>query len=253
MDTVLPCVAEGLDLLGFAGDVVGLAVLDVAAGGGPLEIGIKLDAVRRVEVDALDFAFQAFAFGEGGHDEQAVAENHAIGPVLVVLVKFGFVHAGRDAVEVGEEVDAGRVAFARLEGLALEVLDEEFGMDFFLDVEGRGVDEEVRGILPVLATPDELGVEVAVAAFVRGAQGRAFGVGHEVAEFGGGDVFPLLAGVGEAGDGFGIGVFVFRGRAHDGRGLGGSWIRFATYTHVCKLFATVENEKKQRKTIGCTG
>ena len=37
VDAVPPGVAEGLDLLRLAGDVLGLAVLDVAAGGGPLE------------------------------------------------------------------------------------------------------------------------------------------------------------------------------------------------------------------------
>ena len=38
VDAVAPGVAEGFDLLGLAGDVVGVAVLHVAAGGGPLEV-----------------------------------------------------------------------------------------------------------------------------------------------------------------------------------------------------------------------
>ncbi|EME67985.1 hypothetical protein H261_20749 [Paramagnetospirillum caucaseum] len=53
VDAVPPCVAEGSDLLRFAGDVVLVAVLHIAAGGGPLEIGIELDAVGWVEIDAL--------------------------------------------------------------------------------------------------------------------------------------------------------------------------------------------------------
>ena len=64
VDAVAPGVAEGFDLFGLAGDVVGVAVLDVAAGGGPLEVGVELDAVGRVEVDALDLAAQALALGE---------------------------------------------------------------------------------------------------------------------------------------------------------------------------------------------
>ena len=68
MDAVAPGVAEGFDLLGLAGDVVGVAVLDVAAGGGPLEVAVELDAVGRVEVDALHLAAQALALGQAGHD-----------------------------------------------------------------------------------------------------------------------------------------------------------------------------------------
>ena len=56
VDAVAPGVAEGFDLFGFAGDVFGFAVFDVAAGGGPLEVGIELDAVRRVKIDALHTA-----------------------------------------------------------------------------------------------------------------------------------------------------------------------------------------------------
>ena len=72
VDAVAPSVAEGFNLLRFAGDVVGLAVLDVAAGGGPLEVGVELDAVRRIEVDALDFPAQAFALGEGRHNLKGI-------------------------------------------------------------------------------------------------------------------------------------------------------------------------------------
>ena len=78
MDTVAPGVAEGFDLLGLAGDVVGLAVLHVTAGGGPLEVAVELDAVGRGDVDALDFAAQPFALSQAGHDLERVAENHAV-------------------------------------------------------------------------------------------------------------------------------------------------------------------------------
>ncbi len=84
-----PGVAEGFDLLRLAGDVVGVAVLHVAAGGGPLEVAVELDAVRRVDVDALHLAAQSFALGQASHDLEGVAEDHAIRPVLVVLVELG--------------------------------------------------------------------------------------------------------------------------------------------------------------------
>ena len=39
-------------------------------------------------------------------------------------------------------------------------------MDFFLDIERRSVDDEVAPILLILAAPDELRIEVAVAPLV---------------------------------------------------------------------------------------
>ena len=175
VDAVAPGVAEGFDLLGLAGDVVGLAVLHVAAGGGPLEVAVELDAVGRVEVDALHLAAQALALGQAGHDLEGVAEDHAVGPVLVVLVELGLVHAVRDAVEVGEEI--GRelpglvLALARV---AQQVVDEHLRMDFFLDVKRRGVDDEVAPVLLVFSAPDELRVEVAIAARSARASGLLF-------------------------------------------------------------------------------
>ena len=56
VDAVAPGVAESFDLLRLAGDVAGVAVRHVAAGGAPLEVAVELDAVGRVDVDALHFA-----------------------------------------------------------------------------------------------------------------------------------------------------------------------------------------------------
>src|SRR2546425_517890 len=78
VDAVAPGVAEGLDLLGLARDVAGVAILDVAAGGGPLEVAVELDAVGWIEVDALDLAAQALALGQAGHDLEGIAEDHAV-------------------------------------------------------------------------------------------------------------------------------------------------------------------------------
>src|SRR6201987_5249455 len=50
VDAIAPGVAEGFDLLGLAGDVVLVAVLDVAAGRRPLEVRVETDAVGRVDI-----------------------------------------------------------------------------------------------------------------------------------------------------------------------------------------------------------
>ena len=73
VNPVAPSIAEGLDLFRLAGDVFELAVFHVAAGGGPLEVGVEPDAVGRIEIDALHLAAQSFALGQRGHDAQAVA------------------------------------------------------------------------------------------------------------------------------------------------------------------------------------
>jgi hypothetical protein len=104
VDPVAPRIAKRLHLLRLARDVPGIAVLHVAAGGGPLEVAVELDPVRRIEVDALHLAAQPLALGQAGHDLQRVAEDHAVAPVLVVLVEIGLVGALGDAVEIGEEI-----------------------------------------------------------------------------------------------------------------------------------------------------
>ena len=89
VDAVLPGVAERLHLLGLAADVGLLAVLDVARLRRDLPVRVELDAVGRVEIDALHLAAQALALGEARHHLQAVAQDHAVRPVLVVLVELG--------------------------------------------------------------------------------------------------------------------------------------------------------------------
>ena len=91
VNAIAPGVTEGLDLFRLAGDVIGIAVLHVAAGRRPLEIAVELDAIWWIEIDALHLAAQAFALGEARHHLQRVAEDHAVRPVLVVLIEFGLV------------------------------------------------------------------------------------------------------------------------------------------------------------------
>jgi len=52
-----------------------------------LKIRVKTNAVGRIEIDALQLASQALALGEASHHLQGVTEDHAVRPVLVVLVE----------------------------------------------------------------------------------------------------------------------------------------------------------------------
>ena len=118
----------------------------------------------------LHLAAQALALGQAGHDLQAIAEDHAVGPVGVVLVELGLGVGVGQAVEVGEKVDLlavllRRRARCRVPRLkAPEVVNEDFGVDLFLNIEGRRLHHEAGPILPVLAAPDELGVKVGITA-----------------------------------------------------------------------------------------
>ena len=73
---------------------------------------------------------------------------------------------------------------------AQQVVDQHLGVDLFLDVERRGVDDEVAPVLLILAAPDELRIEVAVAALVGHADRVLLVLLHHRLVFGGGDVLP---------------------------------------------------------------
>ena len=75
--------------------------------------------------------------------------------------------------------------------LAQQVVDQHLGMDLLLDVERRGMDDEIAPVLLVLAAPDELRVEVAVAALVGDADRVLLVLLQDRLVFGGGDVLPL--------------------------------------------------------------
>lgn len=72
MDALLPRVAERLDLLDLAGGVLNLAVLDVTLSSGHLPIGAEFDPVRRIHIDHLDLATEAFLLRKRRHHLQAV-------------------------------------------------------------------------------------------------------------------------------------------------------------------------------------
>lgn len=165
MDTVLPGIAEGFNLFRLTRHVVQFAVLDVAAGSGPLEIAVELDAVGRVHVDALYLAAHAFPFGQTGHDLKRVAQNHAVGPVLVVLIEIGLIHAGRNTVEIREQAESALLGIAFPAAFAHQVFNKGLGMDFFLNIQGRSLYGK-RIVSVVLAAPDKLGVKIGITLFI---------------------------------------------------------------------------------------
>src|SRR5207237_3304296 len=102
-----PRIATRLHLLWLPCDVSCVPDLYVATRRRPLEIAVELDAVGWVDVDALHLPAKPFALGEARHHLQRIAQDHSIGPVLIVLIEVGSVGAFGDAIEVSEQVDLG--------------------------------------------------------------------------------------------------------------------------------------------------
>ena len=77
-------------------------------------------------------------------------------PVLVVMVEIGFIGAFGDAVESVEQGEYIRLniiigGFFFLQ----QIVDEVFGMDFFLNVNWQRVDHQIGAVLRVFSFPDE--------------------------------------------------------------------------------------------------
>ena len=96
------------------------------------------------------------------------------------------------------------LALARL---AQQVVDQHLGVDLLLDVERRGVDDEIAPVLLILAAPDELRIEVAVAALIGHADRALLILLQHGLIFGRRDVLPLRLVVLERFDGLGGGLF----------------------------------------------
>ena len=111
------------------------------------------------------------------HDLKGVAEDH---PVRPVLRRAGRTRSCRPSGRPLKSANRSICVGCRLPGLrlALEVVDQRLGVDLLLDVERRRMDDEVAPVLLVLAAPDELRVEVAVAALVGDADGRTVFAAH---------------------------------------------------------------------------
>ena len=98
-------------------------------------------------------------------------------------------------------VICARVVLALLRG-AQQVVDQHLGVDLLLDVERRRVDDEIAPVLLVLAAPDELGIEVAVAAVVGHAHRVLLLLLQHGLVLGCGNILPLGLVVLERFDGF---------------------------------------------------
>ncbi len=199
VDAQLPGVAERLDLLRLPGQILGLGVLHVALAGAHLPVAAELDAVGRVEVDALHMAAQPLLLREAGHYEEAVAEDQPVRPVLVVLVELQLLGEVVQPVEVGEQVGHG-LALLRP---SLHGLDDGLGVNLLLHVDRHRTHFKLLGVQFVLPLPDELRVERAVAVdderlpSVLGSEGGGFARG---------DVRPLVLNVLVDIDGYGGGL-----------------------------------------------
>ena len=69
---------------------------------------------------------------------QAVAQDHAVGPVAVVLVELGAGVVAGQAVEVAPE--CGLIGIGG-SGFAAEIVDQDLGVHLFLNVKRRGLDD----------------------------------------------------------------------------------------------------------------
>ena len=87
MDAQLPGIPEGLDLLRLARGVLRLAILYVPLACAHLPVRAELDPVGRIHVDHLHPPLQPLFLRQRGHHQQAVAQDHAVGPVLLVVVE----------------------------------------------------------------------------------------------------------------------------------------------------------------------
>ena len=194
MDAQFPGVAESLDDFGLAAQVVVSTVLDVAVVLAHLPVAAVLDAVGRVDVDALHLAGHALALQQAGHHQQAVALDQAVLPLVLAVVVGArlllLIHRQRVAVQfVHEQVVLRFVAVLQ----AVQPCDQRLGSDVLMAVQAADVDVEpgLRVVITVLAQPIQLRIL------------STMGNGVERQGLGGrttGDGFVLLAGFLTAGN-----------------------------------------------------
>src|SRR6266481_3314862 len=135
MNSIAPSIAKRLNLLRLARDVVSIPVLHVAAGCRPLEVGVESDSVWWVDVNALDLPPQSFPLSQRSHYLHAIAENHTVAPVRVVLVELGLSIVVRQPIEICEEIDLIRGGFLVGLAAAQQVVNQNLRMHLFLDVQ----------------------------------------------------------------------------------------------------------------------
>jgi len=134
MYPIPPGIPKCLHLFRFAGNVIDFTISHIAAGGGPLKIGVKLDPIGRIEIDALHLTAQAFPLSQRGHHLQAVTEDHPVAPVGVMLVELGLCSFG-ETVKVVKKI---KLLFPRdfiVPGATHQVVNQNFRVNLLLDKE----------------------------------------------------------------------------------------------------------------------
>jgi hypothetical protein len=110
-----------------------------------------------------------------------------------VLVEFGQRLLVGQPVEIGEEIrHRRRCLVAPRFALPQEVVDQDLRVHLLLDVERRRLDDQIGPILLVLAAPDELRIEIAVAPLIGEPDRRLVLLVHDRLELGGRDVAALV-------------------------------------------------------------
>jgi len=128
-----PRVPVGLDHLGLTRQVRVVVVLHIAFADERLEIRAELHAVGRVDVDHLHLAAEPLVLEQRVHDDERVAEDEPILPLVLVLVRLE--HLVRDRVlRVGEQVEHRQLLFARV---GLKRFEDRLRREAFVNEEGQ--------------------------------------------------------------------------------------------------------------------
>ncbi len=154
MDAQLPCVAEGLDAFGLAGEVL-VFVLHAALSYEGLKVAAVFDAVGRVHIKALHPARHVLFLQKRIHNEKRVAGNEAVAPVMLVFVKLDGLAQGALAL-----LRKKQVALPLLVRLVLYGGNDRVRVDALVHVQGAGGDFKRRVL--GLARPLQLRVQVRV-------------------------------------------------------------------------------------------
>ena len=90
VETELPGVAEGSNLLRVGSQVIVLAVGDIVVVHERLGLEVRAvaDAEGRVDVDHMHLPAKALLLEQAGHHQQGVASDQTVGPVVPVAVEF---------------------------------------------------------------------------------------------------------------------------------------------------------------------
>lgn len=150
-----PGVPEGPEHLGLAREVFVLPVLHIPPVHEGLEVRAVLDPIRRVDIDHLHLPGHPLLLQQGVHDEQGVAGDEAVAPVVLVAVEL---HRLPERGVLDRELKERGLPVIAVAALCRP--DDCPRVDPFVDVEGDRWD--IKGGALGLPRPLELRVEVRV-------------------------------------------------------------------------------------------